>query len=43
MTKFVDFNLKLAVIEELMYSEFPVLAPWSLRATLEARGFDGDL
>lgn len=43
MSKFVDFSLKLAVIEELMYSESPKLAPWSLEDTLEARGFDGDL
>ncbi|MFD3746256.1 DUF6892 domain-containing protein [Nocardia sp. NPDC058633] len=43
MTKFVDFNLKLAVIEELMYIESPKLEPWSLEKTLEAQGFDGDL
>ncbi|MFD3508000.1 DUF6892 domain-containing protein [Nocardia sp. NPDC058666] len=43
MTKFVDFNLKLAVIEELMYGESPKLEPWSLEETLEAQGFDGDL
>ncbi|MEU4418657.1 DUF6892 domain-containing protein [Nocardia salmonicida] len=43
MTKFVDFNLKLAVIEELMYSQSPKLEPWSLEKTLEAQGFDGDL
>ncbi|MEV0684847.1 hypothetical protein AB0I35_13380 [Nocardia sp. NPDC050378] len=43
MTTFVDFNLKLAVIEELMYSEAPKLEPWSLEDTLKAQGFDGDL
>ncbi|WP_228539524.1 DUF6892 domain-containing protein [Nocardia sp. XZ_19_385] len=39
----MDFNLKLAVIEELMYGESAKLAPWSLEDTLEAQGFDGDL
>ncbi|MFE3028790.1 DUF6892 domain-containing protein [Nocardia tengchongensis] len=43
MTEFVDFNLKLAVIEELMYGEDPKLAPWSLEETLAAQGFSGDL
>ncbi|MFF2082761.1 DUF6892 domain-containing protein [Nocardia sp. NPDC058176] len=43
MTTFVDFNLKLAVVEELMYGESPKLAPWSLEDTLVAQGFDGDL
>ncbi|MFC8041976.1 DUF6892 domain-containing protein [Nocardia sp. NPDC057353] len=43
MNTFVDFNFKLAVIEELMFGEFPKLEPWSLEDTLEARGFDGDL
>ncbi|WP_084535007.1 DUF6892 domain-containing protein [Nocardia yamanashiensis] len=43
MTRFVDFNLKLAVIEELMYGESPKLAPWSLADALKAKGFDGDL
>lgn len=39
----MDFNLKLAVIEELMYGESPKLAPWSLADTLKAQGFEGDL
>ncbi|MEV0465668.1 hypothetical protein AB0I30_29825 [Nocardia tengchongensis] len=43
MTEFMDFNLKLAVIEELMYGEDPKLAPWSLEETLAAQGFSGDL
>lgn len=43
MTRFVDFNLKLAVIEELMYGASAKLAPWSLADTLKAQGFDGDL
>ncbi|MFE6857656.1 DUF6892 domain-containing protein [Nocardia sp. NPDC057668] len=43
MTRFVDFNLKLAVIEALMYEGSPKLEPWSLETTLSAQGFDGDL
>ncbi|MGQ4601456.1 DUF6892 domain-containing protein [Nocardia sp. R6R-6] len=43
VTRFVDFSIKLAVIDELMYGDSPKLAPWSLEDTLEARGFDGDL
>lgn len=43
VTTFVDFNLKLAVIEELMYGESPKLAPWSLSDAMRAKGFDGDL
>ncbi|WP_405496661.1 DUF6892 domain-containing protein [Nocardia sp. NBC_00511] len=43
MTRFVDFNLKLAVVEELMYGDSPKLAQWSLEDTLRAQGFGGDL
>ncbi|WP_109523398.1 MULTISPECIES: DUF6892 domain-containing protein [Nocardia] len=42
VSRFVDFGIKLAVIEELMYTEAPKLALWSLEDTLRARGFDGD-
>lgn len=43
MTRFVDFSVKLSVIEELMYGDDPKLPPWSLEQALEAVGFTGDL
>ncbi|MCU1647718.1 MAG: hypothetical protein JWN03_7993 [Nocardia sp.] len=43
MTTFVDFNLKLSVIDVLMYGFHPRLPPWSLERALEARGVTGDL
>ncbi|MFC6013325.1 DUF6892 domain-containing protein [Nocardia lasii] len=43
MTVFVDFNVKLLVIDKLMFGESPSLAPWSLKEAMEASGFTGDL
>lgn len=40
---FADFNLKLSVIDVLMYGFHPSLPPWSLTDALEAQGVTGDL
>ncbi|MFE6225518.1 MULTISPECIES: DUF6892 domain-containing protein [unclassified Streptomyces] len=40
MSQFRDFNLKLLVIEELMYGPAPVLPVFSLSAKLAERGID---
>lgn len=40
---FKDFNVKLAVIEVLMYGREPKLPPWSLDDALRARGITGDI